>query len=221
MKHFHRLRLVVAAPQPQPQPKNGERVMADPESLNLDDHQPSLRQVAERLLTLTQTLSRDYRIPEELAAELVSASTRCAQAHAHVECALESLEFVRGGLDNGRARLHHECARPKHDGLDHLRPDAEGRYAWDRWQRLALEAGLDPELAALGRGFMREAVQHDWSVRLKAECGWLDGGQAMLALALTDGPAAEERWHYLLETDGERGQWTPEGDWQPLPRRES
>jgi hypothetical protein len=177
--------------------------------LSLDEHQPTLRQIADRLLALTQTLSREHDIPEELVAELLTASTRCADAHAYVECAWESLTFIRGG----GAPLRRECAHPKYDGLDHLRPDTQGRYAWDRWQRLALEAGLDPHLAGLGRSLMREAVQHDWSARLKAECGWLDGGQAMLALALADGPAAEERWHYLLETDGERGQWL-DGEWQ-------
>ena len=49
---------------------------------------------------------------------------------------------------------------------------------------------------------------------LKAACGWSDEGQAMLAWALRDGAAAAKRWERLLQTDGLRGRWTPEGEWQ-------
>lgn len=96
------------------------------------------------------------------------------------------------------------------------RPDAAGSYAWDRWQTRAQAAGLDPELAGLGRAVMREAAQHDWDSDLKTECGWLDAGQAMLELALRDGPAAAERWRELLRTDGERGYFTDDGEWHKL-----
>ena len=102
--------------------------------------------------------------------------------------------------------------------LDHLRPDAQGRYAWDRWETRALEAGLEPKLAQRGRAVMREAVQHDWESELKAECGWLDAGQAMLSLALHEGAMVAERWKYLLETDGERGRWGADGRWHSLGR---
>ena len=95
-------------------------------------------------------------------------------------------------------------------------PDAQGDYAWDRWEAQALEAGLDKDLAGLGRAVMREAVQHDWDSDLKAECGWLDAGQAMQKLGLRDGEAANKRWRYLLQTDGERGYWTQDGEWLSL-----
>jgi hypothetical protein len=199
-------------------------VMLHPQSLtlNLDDHQPSLRQVADRLLILAQTLRCEHGVPEELADELATAATRCAHAYSHLECVLESLDLYRQQraqweewLDSSIARLRRECPQPA-DGLNHLRPDAQGRYAWDRWEARATEAGLAQELAALGRAVMREAVQHDWTPRLKAECGWLDEGQAMLELALRDAPAAAERWDYLLATDGGRGCWGEDGSWKPF-----
>jgi hypothetical protein len=69
---------------------------------------------------------------------------------------------------------------------------------------------------------MREAVQHDWDEDLKAECGWQDDGQAMLALAIIDAPRVKRRWEWLLETDGERGQWNDKtGDWERFPPRRS
>jgi hypothetical protein len=178
---------------------------------------PSLRQVADRLLILTQTLRREHGLPEELADELHAASMCCTHVYATLECALDALDFFRHQLDSGLERLRRECPRvPRHEELDRLRPDAQGRYAWDRWQVQAIEAGLDPDLAGLGRAVMREAVQHDWNAHLKAECGWLDAGQAMLARALADGPAASERWDYLLHTAGGRGRWTADGEWQPF-----
>lgn len=102
------------------------------------------------------------------------------------------------------------------ENLEPLRPDSTGRYAWDRWQACALATGLDKDLASLGRAVMREAVQHDWTDELKAECGWSDAGQAMLELARHDAPTAQARWQHLLNTDGERGRWTANGGWQPL-----
>lgn len=174
--------------------------------------QPSLHQVAERLLHLAQTLRQDYSIPEELTAELVTVSTQCTLASTHLESGLRSLELCLSSLRREYPR------RP--DDLDHLRPDVQGQYVWDRWQTMALEAGLSSDMATLGRAVMREAVQHDWRERLKAECGWQDQGQAMLELARRDGPAAQKRWTYLLETDGERGRWTAHGDWEPFATQE-
>lgn len=88
-----------------------------------------------------------------------------------------------------------------------LRPDAEGAYAWDRWQMRALGAGLDHELAQLGRAVMREAVQHAWSPSLEAECGWEDEGRDLLELAQLDPETARRRWNWLLETDGGQLEW--------------
>ena len=98
--------------------------------------------------------------------------------------------------------------------LARLRPDAAGDYAWDRWKRQALAAGVDPELAQLGRDTMREAVQHDWKPALQVECGWEDQGRSMLRLAQEDPRQARTFWSWLLDTDGGRGRW--EGNtWLP------
>ena len=75
-------------------------------------------------------------------------------------------------------------------------------YPWDVWCRRARAAGVGVELAELGRAVMREAEQHLWSPALHAECGWLDGGEAMIARALAEPIAAQARWRYLLDTDG-------------------
>ncbi len=91
--------------------------------------------------------------------------------------------------------------------LTRLRPDADGRYAWDRWRLRALEAGLSDDLAWLGRNLMREAVQHAWPDELKVECGWEDEGQAMLELALRAPRKTEKRWQRLMDTDGLLGRW--------------
>jgi len=81
---------------------------------------------------------------------------------------------------------------------------APGCWPWDHWQRLALERGLAADLATLGRAVMREADQHAWCGRLKAECGLSDDGRAMLARVLKHPPRTAARWQWLLATDGLR-----------------
>jgi len=76
-----------------------------------------------------------------------------------------------------------------------------GDYPWDRWEKAALQAGLDPELATSGRAVFREAFQHDWSDELKVECGWLDGGTTMLFQALAFPAESLARWTYLYSAD--------------------
>lgn len=147
------------------------------------------------LVTNHRELTRRLRLAVEEADQLV----RTSQLQVH-----RTLELLEGG------------ELQENEDLSPLRPDAEGHYAWDRWQAQALAAGLNWELAALGRAVMREAAQHAWDPDLKAECGWDDAGQAMLEQALHDGPAADSRWTYLLNTDGLRGRWTEEGGWQPF-----
>lgn len=192
--------------------------MHDLKSYRIDARYPSLRQVADRLLALSNLPD----LPPSLASELALASERCADGHELLEGLRESLEFYRGQLEDDLDRLRRELepAPEPVDYLSHLRPDDSGAYAWDRWENQARAAGLAQDLAGLGRAVMREAVQHDWTPELKAECGWTDYGQAMLKLALRDGAAAEERWKYLLETDGQRGRWLPNGDWQSFGERE-
>ena len=56
----------------------------------------------------------------------------------------------------------------------------------------------------LGRAVMREADQHAWCERLKKECGWSDGGRAMLARVQKRPARTVARWHWLLQTDGLR-----------------
>jgi hypothetical protein len=77
-------------------------------------------------------------------------------------------------------------------------------YEWDHWECLALERGLAPDLATLGRSLMREAHQHGWCARLKAECGWNDEGRAMLARLLAHPCRAAARLEWLYATDGLR-----------------
>ena len=81
---------------------------------------------------------------------------------------------------------------------------APGSYPWDQWERAALAGGLARELATLGRAIMREASQHCWCGRLQAECGWSDGGRAMLARALGKPVRTAARWNWLMQTDGQR-----------------
>jgi len=83
-----------------------------------------------------------------------------------------------------------------------------GGYPWDQWERDALAAGLDPELANLGRAVMREADQHGWCDSLKYECGIYDDSPEMAAgmiLSAQEQPEWQKaRWNWLLETDGLR-----------------
>lgn len=45
-------------------------------------------------------------------------------------------------------------------------------YPWDRWYAHARAAGVDDDLANLGRLVMREAYQHQWSAQLARRYGW-------------------------------------------------
>jgi hypothetical protein len=81
---------------------------------------------------------------------------------------------------------------------------APGSWPWDHWQRHALESGLSPELATLGRSLMREADQHGWCERLQTECGWSDAGRAMLARLLAHPRRTAARLEWLFATDGLR-----------------
>ena len=81
---------------------------------------------------------------------------------------------------------------------------APGAWPWDEWERCALAAGLAPDLAALGRQLMREADQHGWCERLRAECGWNDEGRAMLARLLAQPRRTAARLNWLYATDGLR-----------------
>lgn len=80
---------------------------------------------------------------------------------------------------------------------------AVGEYAWDRWEQWAKEDGVREELTGLGRSVIREAYQHNWPEKLKAECGWSDDGEAMIRLAKDQPDRARIRWAYLLESDGD------------------
>ena len=82
-----------------------------------------------------------------------------------------------------------------------------GEYPWDDFQREALAAGIDPELATLGRAVMREADQHGWCDSLKYECGIFhpfcetDG---MIRGAKEQPAHYRNRWEWLIATDGLR-----------------
>jgi hypothetical protein len=79
-----------------------------------------------------------------------------------------------------------------------------GAYPWDDWERCALASGLAADLANLGRSVMREAYNHAWCERLRAECGWSDEGRAMLRRVLAHPRRTAARWAWLMATDGLR-----------------
>ena len=103
-----------------------------------------------------------------------------------------------------------------------------GSYPWDHWERDALAAGLNQDLATLGRAVMREAYQHDWCEDLKYECGIdnPDTAAGMISCAKEQPFLVETRWQWLLATDGlrfdpwERAEW-PEAapKWNEMFRR--
>ncbi len=82
-----------------------------------------------------------------------------------------------------------------------------GNYPWDEWERRALAAGVEKELAQLGRAVMREAYNHGWTDKLKSLCGWNDDGAQMLADALRAPASVSRQWEILLRTDGLRGDY--------------
>src|SRR5271157_2398815 len=96
---------------------------------------------------------------------------------------------------------------PGLQGLEYVLECTYGHYPWDDWERVALTAGVDKDLAGLGRLTMREAFQHLWDARLQSLCGWRDQGKRMLALALRSPEKARRRWQRLLDTDGYRGEY--------------
>lgn len=84
-----------------------------------------------------------------------------------------------------------------------------GHYPWDEWERWALAQGLDAGLAGQGRLLIREAYNHGWEPWLQSLCGWSDGGQALLVLALREPKRAHWCWSRLMDTDGLRGDYHP------------
>jgi hypothetical protein len=105
---------------------------------------------------------------------------------------------------------------------------APGSFPWDLWQQEALSAGLNADLATLGRAVMREAYQHDWCDGLKYECGIdnPDTAAGMITCAKEQPFLVETRWQWLLATDGlrfdpwNREEW-PEAapEWNEMLRR--
>jgi hypothetical protein len=88
-----------------------------------------------------------------------------------------------------------EAARPSWvDG-----PPGRPEPLWERWYERAIEEGVDEELASLGRNVMRMAFDRLWDEELRAECGLLDEGEAMLDLAMYAPDRAEVHWRTLLE----------------------
>lgn len=186
----------------------------------------TLQQVAQRLSKLSELVLSEESVPASLAQELHIAALCCLQAHTRWEDLLQSLRDYRqerseltSWFDGQIDDLQQEAlGLVQPEDLSHLRPDESGAYAWDRWEAQAKAAGLSENLASLGRAVMREAVQHFWEPLLKLECGWGDAGQKLLERALNEPEATARRWQELLETDGERGFWTPEGEWRSGPR---
>lgn len=81
---------------------------------------------------------------------------------------------------------------------------AYGDYPWDHFEKAALAAGVPEQMASLLREVMREAYNHDWSERLRVECGLRDAGATLIARAKQEPEQLQERLQWLLETDGQR-----------------
>jgi len=81
-----------------------------------------------------------------------------------------------------------------------------GQCPWDQWKKIAIEAGVEGELAELGLAVMCRACRHRWCEELREECGagsTLSTGD-MLSRALAQPDWIRSRWHWLMETDGLR-----------------
>ncbi|MES2437442.1 MAG: hypothetical protein V4584_00155 [Verrucomicrobiota bacterium] len=97
-------------------------------------------------------------------------------------------------------------ARVVKEREERLRVATPGHYPWDDWHSDALDDGVDPRLAALGRSVIREASQHSWCDSLKYECGVTSDECARgLILEAKEQPEfCRIRWEWLLITDGLR-----------------
>ena len=94
-------------------------------------------------------------------------------------------------------------------------------YPWDHWVARARVDGVGEELAGLGRSLVREFFQHGWSPKLGPFCGYGDpAGARMIAFAKDVPEIAGERWQWLLDTDGLRGEWR-NGNWRPWSEAEA
>jgi len=70
---------------------------------------------------------------------------------------------------------------------------------WERWYERAMEAGVEEDLARLGRTLIRAARRLRWDRERAVQSGWLDEGEAMLELALKSPDQAEMAWQALLD----------------------
>ncbi|MDD9938415.1 MAG: hypothetical protein OXT09_32700 [Myxococcales bacterium] len=70
---------------------------------------------------------------------------------------------------------------------------------WEDWYGRAVDAGIDEDLAMLGRDLMRAAWVGGWDADRARESGWLDEGAAMLELAERKPELARTRWRELLD----------------------
>jgi hypothetical protein len=121
---------------------------------------------------------------------------------------------LTGSGENPRSDAEPLCVPPGFEELAYVFRCSYGHYPWDDWERAALAAGVDKDLAGLGRLTMREAFQHGWDARLKSLCGWRDQGRRMIKLALRSPETARKRWNRLLDTDGYRGEYDEQtGEW--------
>ena len=93
------------------------------------------------------------------------------------------------------------ASRPAWLPAERVEPES-GKWPWHGFYEQAVAAGVSEELADLGEEVMREAEQHAWSEKLRAECGWNDAGAAMIELAVKDPAGASRRWQHLLDIDG-------------------
>ena len=82
------------------------------------------------------------------------------------------------------------------DAIEYARK--QDSYPWDKWEKRAIEAGIDQETATLGRAAYRESYQHAWSEELKLFCGLYDDGEILMGLAKQHPEKVRKVLRYLL-----------------------
>jgi len=119
----------------------------------------------------------------------------------------DQLQAIEGRMDVLLAAIEQLETSELLDSREFLLPSefdaAVFGFAWDHWEKWALEDGVESFLAKLGRDVIREAHMHNWPEELKTECGWSDSGREMLRLAQKEPERAQIRWKYLLDSDGD------------------
>ena len=141
--------------------------------------------------------------------QLAAAGHLCADPY-HAGMTKIGSTVLLGSEDNPAI---HQLVGDLDERITKMRDCKYGEYPWDRWAEGARKAGVDDELANLGRSLIREFYNHSWPSELAEICGYFDDGAGLIALALSNRELAARRWQRLVDTDGLRGECSRTGDW--------